>query len=235
MANGIYVGMTAAVARAKQLESIADNLANANTPGFKASRPAFEHFLAAGGGATQVPTAAVDGGLDLRPGTPIHTGRPLDVIPEGQAFLGVLLPSGTTAFTRDGRVSVDAEGNLLAAGGQLLGRSGGAITVPPGVTPTIDADGTVRADGVEVDRLALFTLAGPLTRGAPSQVIPASGGTASLVEGGVRPGELEGGNAPPVEAAIALVSAQRAFDQAMQSLEIYKRLSERGSELGRVR
>jgi flagellar basal-body rod protein FlgF len=235
MANGIYVGMSAAVARAAQLQSIADNLANANTPGFKAARPAFEHFLAAGGNGTQVPTAAVDGGIDLRPGPVMATGRPLDVLPDGGAFLGVVLPSGETAFTRDGRLTVDAQGNLLAAGGLLLGRSGQPIAVPPGATPTLDVDGTVRASGVEVDRVALFALEGPAVRLAPSQLRPGDGGTVRLVEGGVRPGHLEGGNAAPVEAAVALVSAQRAFDQALQALDTYKRLSEKASELGRVR
>lgn len=235
MSSGTYVGMAGAAARAAQLESIADNLANATTPGFKAARPAFEHFLPDGPPGTKAFVAAVDTGLDLRPGPAIRTDRPLDVIPEGSAFLGVLLPSGDTAFTRDGRIEVDAEGQLRAAGGLLLGRSGGPIALPPGVTPSLDPDGTVRAAGVEVDRVALFGLSGPLVRGAPSQVRPGAGGAAELVEGGLRLGEIEGGNAAPVEAAVALVNAQRSFDQAMQALETYKKLSERSSELGRVR
>jgi flagellar basal-body rod protein FlgF len=235
MADGLYVGMTAAAARASQLESIADNLANAQTPGFKAARPAFAHYLPGGPGGDKVFAAAVDTGLDLRPGTAIPTGRPLDATPDGSAFFGVQLPSGETAFTRDGRIAVDAEGRLLAAGGQLLGRSGAPIAVPPGVTPTLDADGTVRAGGAEVDRVALFELAGPLVRGAPSQLRAGPGGSARLVEGGVRRGELEGGNAAPIEAAVALIDAQRSFDQAMQAIETYRRLSERSNELGRVR
>jgi flagellar basal-body rod protein FlgF len=234
MGDGIYVGMAGAVARASQLESIADNLANATTPGFKAARPAFEHFLA-GGEGTKVFAAAVDTGLDLRPGAPIRTDRPLDVVPEGSAFLGVLLPSGGTAFTRDGRLQVDAEGRLLAAGGQVLGRSGAPIVVPAGATPTIGADGTVHAAGVEVDRLALFALEGPLVRGAPAQILPAAGGEARLAEGGVRLGEVEGGNAAPVEAAVSMITAQRSFDQAMQAIETYRRISDRSNELGRVR
>ena len=69
MADGIYVSMCGAVARTEQLDAIADNLANAATPGFKASRPAFESFLPPGAAPTSDKhyPAAVGAGFDLRP------------------------------------------------------------------------------------------------------------------------------------------------------------------------
>ena len=68
MADGLYVSMCGAVARAEQLEAVADNLANAQTPGFKAARPAFESFMAASGAQDKHYAAAVATGFDLRPG-----------------------------------------------------------------------------------------------------------------------------------------------------------------------
>src|SRR5436305_1897233 len=84
MADGIYVGMAAATARAAQLDSIADNLANVETPGFKAARPAFQAFLPPRAGSTdKVFAAAVSTGTDLRPGTTVTAA-------EGRLQVGTL-------------------------------------------------------------------------------------------------------------------------------------------------
>src|SRR5277367_3221386 len=91
VANGIYVGMAGASARLDQLDSIADNLANADSAGFKAERPAFESFLPTGQTTGPQAPVAVSTALDLREGLQKSTGRPLDVIPEDGAFLSVSL------------------------------------------------------------------------------------------------------------------------------------------------
>src|SRR5689334_21270063 len=122
----MYVGMAAAAARAAQLDSIADNLANAETPGFKAARPAFESFLPGSGGGRndKVLAAAVATGTDMRPGPSQSTGGALDIVPEGDLFLGVRTASGTMAYTRNGKIDVGADGTLSVGGQQLVGRGG---------------------------------------------------------------------------------------------------------------
>ena len=95
--------MSAAVARAAQLDSIADNLANAETPGFKATRPAFRAFLPPGP-SDKVLAGAVSTGVDMRPGPTNTTDNPLDVLPEGDAYLGVRLSTGQMAYTRNGHL-----------------------------------------------------------------------------------------------------------------------------------
>jgi flagellar basal-body rod protein FlgF len=75
MADGIYVSMCGAVARSEQLESVADNLANLQTRGFKASRPAFEAFLPAGGRYDKSYVATAATVVDLRSGPTTITGR----------------------------------------------------------------------------------------------------------------------------------------------------------------
>ena len=234
--DGIYIGMSGAVARQQQLESIADNLANAQSPGFKAARPAFESFLAKGAqGAHEQFAAAVKSGIDLRPGPMQQTGAPLDATPDDGAFFAVRLPSGATAFTRDGRLSLGNDGLLHAAGGVLLSRSGAPIAIPPDARPELDATGMVRAGGLELEHIGTFTVQGGVDRVGTGLLAPDKSGRASPAMARLRLGELELGNAPPLEAAVQMVSAQRHFETSMQAIETYKKLGDRQNQLGLVR
>jgi flagellar basal-body rod protein FlgF len=237
MADGIYIGMCGAVARSEQLDAIADNLANAQTPGFKAARPAFEAFMAAGGAQDKHYAAAVATGFDLRPGPTTHTGNALDVLPDDGAFLAVRGPDGQVAFTRDGRLTLDGDRRLVSGAGRLvLDRQGLPILVPPGMTPSVDGTGTVRAGEAELGQLALARLQGPVDRVGPSLLAPGQGGQAvPVVDGTVRTGEVELGNAGALEATLALVTAQRAYDSSMQAIQTYRQLDQRAAELGRTR
>ncbi|HEY7725425.1 MAG TPA: flagellar hook basal-body protein [Anaeromyxobacteraceae bacterium] len=235
MADGMYVAMCGAAARAEQLEAVADNLANAQTPGFKSTRPAFESFLPASGARDKAHVAAVATGFDLRPGPTVATGNPLDVLPEGGAFLAVRLGPDRVAFTRDGRLALDAERRLVASGRPVLDRQGNPIFLPQDAQPSVDARGVVRAGDEAVAEIGLWRLDGPADRVGPTLLAPGRGGTAVPAEAGVRTGEIELGNTPPIEAAVQLVSAQRAFDTSMQALQTYRRLDDRSTELGRVR
>src|SRR3569623_3304542 len=111
-------------ARAEQRDSIADNLANVETPGCKASRPVFESFLPprAGSSSDKVSTAAVGTGTDMSRGMLRTSDNKLDIVPQGNAFLTVRTPSGP-AFTRNGHLPVRPEGLLSAAGYPVLGVS----------------------------------------------------------------------------------------------------------------
>lgn len=235
MGDGIYVGMTGAAAQARALDAIADNLANAQTPGFKAARPAFASFLPEGGDGTRVPTAAVATGIDRAPGAIRQTGNPLDVLPEGDAFLAVARPGGGVAYTRDGRLSVDAFGRLAAAGGMVLDTAGGAITLPPDEQVRIEGDGRVWAGAVEVARLGLHRIEGAVERIGPSLLGAAPGARVAASEAGVRVGEIELGNVSTIESAVALIEAQRTFDHSMQAIQTYRKLDERAVEIGRIR
>lgn len=235
MSDGIYVGMSGAAAQARALDAIADNLANAETPGFKATRPTFASFLPGGADGTRVSAAAVTAGVDRSPGLVRQTGNPLDVVPGGDTFLAVRMPAGGTAFTRDGRLSVDALGRMQAAGGLLLSASGDPIVVPPGETPHVQEDGRIFAGDVELARLGLHRLDGPVDRVGPALLAPAQGSAAVPDEAGVRVGELELGNASAMESAVALIEAHRTFDHSMQAIQTYRKLDERAVELGRVR
>jgi flagellar basal-body rod protein FlgF len=236
MADGIYIGMCGAVARSEQLDAIADNLANTQTPGFKAARPAFEVFMAASGAQDKQYAAAVATALDLRPGPTTRTGNPLDVLPDEGAFLAVQTPDGQVAYTRDGRLTLDGARRLVSGAGKLvLDRQGHPIGIPPDLTPTIDDHGRVRAGEAELAQLALVRLEGPVDRVGPSLLKPGQAGQAVPVETTVRSGEVELGNASALEATIAMVTAQRSYDTSMQAIQTYRQLDQRAAELGRAR
>lgn len=153
MADGIYISMCGAVARGEQLDAIADNLANAQTPGFKASRPAFETFMAPSGAQDKQYAAAVATAFNLRPGPTAATGNPLDVVPDEGAFLVVQQPGGELAYTRDGRLTLDGSRRLVSGAGKpvldAVGRpSWSRRTSPPpwttgaGSTPAPSSSGS---------------------------------------------------------------------------------------------
>ena len=238
MADGMYVGMAGAAARAEQLDAIADNLANAQTPGFRAARPAFAAFLPApsigtGEVSLKASPAAVATGIDLRPGASVHTGEALDVAIEGPGFLAVRAGDGV-AYTRSGHLSVDPDGRLLLAGHAALDGDR-EIAIPPGATPQIRADGTVIAGGEQVGQLTVRDLDGPIERAGGTLLRAGQGAVAVDVPARLRVGELELGNSTPLEAALDLVNAQRQFESSLQAIQTYRKLDERVAELGRVR
>lgn len=235
MADGIYVSMCGAAARTEQLDAVADNLANAQTPGFKASRPAFEVFLPASGAADKAYPASVQTRFDLRPGPSTRTENPLDVVPEGGAFLAVTTANGSRAYTRDGRLSVDGQQRLVQNGNPVLDPGGGPIQVPPGATPRVTDTGAIMVGNAAVGQLGLFKLEGAVDRAGQAHFTLGAGGRAEPFDGHVRVGEVELGNATALDGMVQLISAQRQFDASMQALQTYRSLDQRSNELGRVR
>jgi|APLak6261679142_1056127.scaffolds.fasta_scaffold00097_12 flagellar basal-body rod protein FlgF len=236
MADGIYVSMNGAAARMAQLESVSDNLANAQTPGFKATRPSFEAFLANADGhnSSRVYPAAVATQVDLSSGAVVQTGNPLDVLPTGKSFIGVKTSSGV-ALTRNGHLQVERDGTLSAAGRPVVDRDGNVITTPPGSQVRIEPSGSVFANNVKVADLGLFEVNGPVDRIGPSLLSAQDQKSVTLSSDTLRMGEIETGNASPLEAAVQMVSAQRHFETSMQALMTYKKMDERAAEVGRTR
>lgn len=235
MADGVYVSMSGAAARAAQLEAVADDLANAQTTGFKASRPAFATFLPDEGQGQLAYSAVVGNSVDTRPGATMVTGLPTDVLPDGGAFLAVAAGDGTTAFTRNGRLVADGSGRLSVLGRTVLGIDGQPLIIPEGSSWSVDGQGTVLANGQEIGRLALFQLSGDVERRGESLYAPGANGQAMAVEASVRTGELELSNVNPLASAVQMISAQRSFDTSMQAVQTYRRMDERATELGRTR
>ena len=139
-------------AQQQRLDAVANDLANANTTGYKHQRVGFRDLVydqtgrsSAQGVRTGSGAAAVDAGRSFAQGSLQRTDRPLDVAIQGEGFLRVRLPDGRDALTRDGSLHIDGAGNLTTSTGSLVQP---AIKVPTGTAEdevSIGADGTVTA------------------------------------------------------------------------------------------
>lgn len=223
------------------VDNIANNLANANTTGFKRSTIVFQDLLyqqvqaagqdeSAGGappatlqmgnGAAPVATVRnfVQGGL-------VETGNPLDLAINGDGFLQVLRSDGSIAYTRDGTLTVSEDGMLVTQTGLAIEPD---INIPPeAVEVNISQDGVVSVrmsgepDRVEIGQLELarFTnpgglraIGGNLYEQTEHSGEPLIGAPGEDGIGAIRQGYLEGSNVDVVQEMVNLISAQRAYE-----------------------
>ncbi len=237
MSHGIYIGMTSASARAQQVSLIADNLANAQTTGFKAKTVRFESFVSAqegDNGNDKVMTRVAGTGLDLSRGLIETTGNPMDIVVQDDAWLEVNDSKGETAYTRNGHLHVGADGTLLAGRYAVRTTGGASITVPNGQVPNIHSDGTVVVQGKIVGQMAFAELSGDLDRTESNLIGLGEDGEAKRIAASVTTGEIELSNFQGLDAAVEMIQAQRSFDQSMKAIQTYSALDAKVSEIGRV-
>ena len=221
MSDGMYVGMSAMSSRERELEAIADNLANADTPGFKANMYAFETFFPDGAEGNMASVAAVDAGLDHRTGLIRQTGNPLDVIPAGENYFQVEMENGEIGFTRNGQITIQADGTLAIGGKPVLNEGSAPIIVPPDAPVKISADGTVWSGNVRMERIS-------------ASVVRAKNGNFEPSDNRVRVGEIELSNISALEASVDMMQTQRLFDNAVQAVQTYRKLDDRAIQVGKV-
>lgn len=229
MDNSVYVSLSLATAMQRAMDVTANNIANANTAGFKGERVVFDSYLHrdAGAGASDDTSFVVDRGsyLDERQGAVTQTGNPLDLALQGPGWFAYQTPEGQVAYGRDGRFSLDAQGNLITLGGaRVLDAGGGAIAIAPdlGGNVTIAKDGTIAAEGRGViAQLGVFELpdlqsyerigngmfAPPGNR--PGQPRPIPDLNTEIVQGAI-----EASNVQPVVEMTRMMSIQQAYDRA---------------------
>jgi flagellar basal-body rod protein FlgF len=222
----VYLAMSGAKATLQRQDTLANNLANASTNGFRAELQAFRAVPVRGDGATtRVYALESTVGYDAASGPVQSTGRALDVAVKGNAWLSVQGLDGTEAYTRNGALEVTAEGQLVTTGGLPVLGDGGPITLPPNATVEIAADGSITAkvgDGrpTLAGRLKLVTPEAPLQRG-PDGLFRAADGADLPADANARVigGALEGSNVSPVETMVAMIAAARQFEQQMKMLQ----------------
>src|SRR5947209_2730821 len=142
----IYLSMSGAKATMQRQDTLANNLANASTVGFRAELAAFRAVPVEGSGAsTRVFALESTPGYDASPGQVSATGRKLDVAMAGSAWLAVQGLDGTEAYTRFGSLDLNADGNLVTSSGLTVIGDGGPISLPPETEASIASDGSVTA------------------------------------------------------------------------------------------
>lgn len=223
MSRELYAAVSGGSAAWKRLDTVAHNLANAGTDGFRGSRVAFEMFDAEAGLVRATEPVA-----DLRDGAVHATGNPLDLALQGRGWLAVEGPDGPL-LTRDGRLSVDGEGRLTHASGRAVLGEDGPLDVPPGETLRFGDDGSIYGDqsGL-IGRLRLVDATASPAGGSlwrpTGDLMPAS---ARVVAG-----SLEGSNVDPLGAMVELVQAGRAFEAFQQAIRGSDELDARLNETG---
>jgi flagellar basal-body rod protein FlgF len=220
----IYLAMAGAKATMQRQETLANNLANVSTVGFRAELAAFRAVPVEGGGAsTRVYALESTPGYDATPGQVAATGRNLDVAMKGASWLAVQGLDGTEAYTRGGSLDVNADGNLITTSGLTVLGDGGPIQVPPETQVGIAADGTVSATAAHgrstsIGKLKLVTPEAPLTRGTDGLFRAGDGDLSADPLARVQDGALEGSNVSAVETMVAMIAAARQFEAQMKSL-----------------
>jgi flagellar basal-body rod protein FlgG len=238
--SALNAAATGMMAQEKQIESIANNLANTQTTGYKKSRAEFQDLLyeniqepgmptsqstsnptgiQRGSGTRQVATQR-----NMSAGTMKGTGRDLDVGIDGEGFLVVQLPGGEFAYTRDGSLKKDKDGRLITAADKALEP---AITIPANsVSVHINQNGIVTIEDpqhqvVQVGQIQLATFVNPeglKPIGGGLFVETASSGPATRmnpgqeIAGDIMQNHLEGSNVNPVEELVNMIGAQRAYE-----------------------
>ena len=247
MTAALWVAKTGLDAQQTRLAVISNNLANANTTGYKSSRPIFNDLLyqtVRQPGAQSTQNTQLSSGLMLGTGVRtvatekihaqgniVQTENALDIAIQGNGFFEILLPDGSSGYTRDGSFQRDAQGQLVTAAGNVLQP---AITVPANtLSITIGSDGTVSAlisgntspTQIGSVLLADFTNPGGLqpigenlyketvSSGSPQTGTPGLTGLGTLIGGA-----LESSNVNIVEELVNMIETQRAYEMNSRAI-----------------
>lgn len=234
----IYLSMAGAKAAMQRQDVLSNNLANVSTNGFRAELQAFRSVPVQGSGAsTRAFALETSIGYSDAPGAITPTGRNLDVAMQGNAWLAVQGLDGTEAYTRQGSLTIDAEGNLKTHSGLPVLGDGGPIVMPPDTTPSIAPDGTIsakQANGTTtpVGKLKLVTPETKLQRGEDGLFRAADGADLPADPNArVQDGALEGSNVSAVGTMVAMISAARQFEAQMKMLQTAEKNEQSAQQL----
>lgn len=239
MIKGIYTSSAAMRTGIARQDVIANNLANANTTGFKRDRLFVEKMITAEAALNAGNPAATVGSryVEMTPGAFEPTGNGLDFAIQGNGFF--VLSDGTNeVYTRNGRFERDAEGLLVDPLGRKVMGEGGEITLPPG-TVTVDARGNLSVDGAVIDRFRVVGFEDPQTlqkdAGGAFTKTDQTGAESVVEDAVVRQGFLETSNVNTVQEMVEMISTARSFDMNARLVRAQDdSLRQSVNELGKV-
>lgn len=228
MENTFLVSLSQLSALRRQMDIIANNLANANTDSFKSEQPVFEQYIspeAKGGSAAPDVMFTIDSGVvrDMQQGSIIHTGNKLDAGLGGEGFYAVQRDDGI-AYTRDGHFKLSSKGEIITADGfKILDSQSKPIVLPQGTgIPDISGDGSISAGGIPLQRLGVFKFENPaaLEKAGSNlyttdeQAIPVPPADVSIIQG-----SIEASNVQPVVEMTRMIDVMRKYQSASQLVD----------------
>ncbi|MBZ9818596.1 flagellar basal-body rod protein FlgF [Mesorhizobium sp. CA4] len=217
MQDSLYVALSSQIALERRLDTIADNVANASTIGFRATGVKFEDMVSGTGPKSVSFASSGKTYLSGAHGALTETGNPFDFAVQGDAWFAIETPAGTV-MTRDGRFSMNENGELMSIEGYPVLDGGGApIQLDPrNGPPKAGADGSLRQNDQLVGAIGLYNFdpGENFVRYGNSGVVPAR--TPEPVtdrsDVGIAQGFLEESNVNPVLEMTRLIQVQRAFE-----------------------
>jgi flagellar basal-body rod protein FlgF len=228
MERGLYIAASGMLAEAQRQSQIANDLANASTPGYKADRSTQRSFgeLLLQNTKTKEGVGALGLGVeidrvvtDLSPAALRETGEQLDFAIEGEGFFAVRTDQGVR-YTRNGQFKVSQQGTLVTAlGDEVLGRGNQPIRV--------NADG--RVDPADIGVFAVQN-----ARKAGDSLL--TGNAGGQAEGRVRQGALEGSGADPARSMVDMIASFRAYEAGQKVIRtIDETLAKAATQVGSMR
>jgi flagellar basal-body rod protein FlgF len=233
MENAITAGLSKQIVLARALETTANNVANQTTAGFKADHVAFSEYLTAvDAHSTGDPLISLvvdpDSYTDFSAGGIEQTYRDLDFAIDGDGFFAVETDAGAR-YTRDGRFSLNAYGELVTRSGALVLDSGGSpITIDPESGPLVTTnEGELQQDGATIAQIGVYEFDDRRAlRKAGDNLFAAEGEPRAAEFPRVRQGFTESSNVNPVAAMTDMIEIMRAYEQAA-------RITDTSSDLAR--
>jgi flagellar basal-body rod protein FlgF len=229
MDSGYYAASTALVSRTQELDTIANNLANVSTVGYRAEKNVFSSVLAGVDASSGSPLnrAINDFGvlsgtdLDLSQGALQKTGNDLDLAIQGPGYFEVQTANGQV-YTRNGSFQVSSKGQLITSTGDAVMGERGTITMLPG-SVSISADGTISSNGAVTGKLRVveFPAGTKLTSIGNSYYSAPANTAVNSTHSDVRQGMLESSNVNPIVGMVELVTAQRSAEMMQRALSMF--------------
>ena len=223
----IYTSLSAMRSSLARQTATANNIANAQTPGFRADMAEVQALWLRGGAAeSRAPASEEVLAANMTPGTVAATGRPLDVAAEGETMFVVQSEEGEEAYTRRGDFQLSSSGLLTTGDGRPVIGSGGPITLPPADSISIDAQGRISivpaggdaSQPQEVDHLKLVSPKGTDTVKGLDNLFHVRGGGVLPEDPNARVkcGHLEGSNVSTTQALVDMIEASRSWDTQLK-------------------
>jgi flagellar basal-body rod protein FlgF len=225
MENAIYTGLSRAVALERDMDTVANNIANLNTPGFRGQYMLFKEYVEKERGMIDPLSMVLDYGqyMSNKPGSMQQTGNQTDVAIQGDGFFGVQV-DGETFYTRAGNFLVDPQGTLVTAEGNPVMSNGGAsIVIPAGSTEIrIAEDGTISNQEGQIARLMIKEFdnvnnlepVGDTLLRANEDAIPKDPQNSKVSQG-----TIEGSNVNAIREMTQMISVHRAYQNTHRMLQ----------------
>lgn len=245
MDRSLYIAMSGAKQILLAQASNANNLANVNTPGFRADLEQFRSQPVFGPGyASRVYAMVERPGVDLSIGSLETTGRDLDVAINGEGWLAVQGKDGGEAYTRAGNLHITAQGQLLTSTGLPVLGNTGPVAVPPAQKVEIGADGTISiippgsnaATLAVVDRIKLVKPAKDQLEKSEDGLMRLPGGQRSVAsaEVSLTTGALERSNVSAVGEMVEMIELQRRYEMHIKMMKAVEDVGAASAQLMRM-